>query len=35
MVIFFQVYRTIDKVFDILKGSERTKESKGINKIKA
>jgi len=31
MLIFVQVYRTIDKKFISLKGSERTKESERIN----
>jgi len=35
MLIFVQVYRTIDKKFGILFGSEGTKESNGINKKEA
>jgi len=34
MLIFFQVYRTIDKIYRSIQGSEWTKESKDINKMK-
>jgi len=35
MLIFVQVYMTIDKDLRSLLGSRRTKESKGINKKEA
>ena len=35
MLIFVQVYRTIDKDLRSLLGSGKTKESKGINKKEA
>jgi len=35
MLIFVQVYRTIDKNLISLKGSGRIKENKGINKKEA
>jgi len=35
MLIFVQVYNTIDKNLRSSLGSERTKESKGINKKEA
>jgi len=35
MLIFVQLYRTIDKNLRSLLGSGRTKESKGLNKKEA
>ena len=35
MLIFVQVYKTIDKIFEIINRFGRTKESKEINKKEA
>jgi len=35
LLIFVQVYRTIDQIFTLFRGYEWTKESKGINKKEA